>query len=52
MSRMVVELVRIIGDNLVQAQDNNANEMLFKPWLEALARHVNLEMVKIASKSL
>jgi len=49
---MVVELVRIIGDNLVEAQDNNANEMLLKYWLEALARHVNLEMVKIASKSL
>ena len=51
-SRMVVEPVRIIGDNLVEAQDNNANEMVFISWLEALTRHVNLDKVKIASKSL
>ena len=51
-SRMVVELVRIIGDNLVEAQDNNANEMVFISWLEALTSDVTLEEVKIARKSL
>ena len=44
--------MRIIGNNLVQAQDNNANEMVFISWLEALTRHVNLEKEKIARKSL
>ena len=48
----VVKLVRIIGNNLVQAQDNNANKMVFISWLEALTRHVNLDKVKIARKSL
>ena len=48
----VVKLVRIIGNNLIQEQDNNANEMIFISWLEALTRHVNLEKVKVASKSL
>ena len=48
----VVKLVRIIGNNLVQSQGNNANEMVFISWLEALTRHVNLEKVKIARKSL
>ena len=48
----VVKLVRIIGNNLVQSQGNNANEMVFISWLEALTRHVNLEKVKVASKSL
>jgi len=48
----VVKLVRIIGNNLVQSQGNNANEMVFISWLEALTRHVNLDKVKIARKSL
>ena len=48
----VVKLVRIIGNNLVQAQDTNANEMVFISWLEALTSDVTLEEVKIARKSL
>ena len=48
----VVKLVRIIGNNLVQAQDTNANKMVFISWLEVLTSDVNLEKVKIASKSL
>jgi hypothetical protein len=51
-SKIVVKVVRIIGNNLVQAQDNNANEMVFISWLEALTSDVNLEKVKIARKSL
>ena len=46
-SKIVVKLVRIIGNNLVQAQDTNANEMVFISWLEALMSDVNLEKVKI-----
>ena len=48
----VVKLVRIIGNNLIQEQDNNANEMIFISWLEVLTRHVNLDKVKTARKSL
>jgi hypothetical protein len=51
-SKIVVKLVRIIGNNLIQPQDNNANEIVFISWLEALTRHVNLEKVKIARKYL
>ena len=51
-SKIVIKIVRIIGNNLVQAQDNNTNEMVFISWLEALTRHVNLEKEKIARKSL
>jgi len=51
-SKIVVKLVRIIGNNLVQAQDTNANKMVFISWLEVLTSDVNLEKVKIASKSL
>jgi hypothetical protein len=40
------------GINLVQAQDNNANEMVFKSWFEALTRHINLDLVNIARRSL
>ena len=44
--------MRIIGNNLVQAQDTNANEMVFISWLEALTSDVTLEEMKIARKSL
>jgi len=51
-SKIVVELARIIGNNIVQAKDNNANEMVFISWLEALTSDVTLEEMKIARKSL
>jgi hypothetical protein len=47
-SKIVVKVVRIIRNNLVQAQDNNANEMILISWLEGLTSDVNLEKVKIA----